>query len=382
MNLERNAAALANRDDDRERVIVRTSIVGIAANVVLAAFKAVVGLAANSIAVVLDAVNNLSDALSSVITIVGTKLAGKAPDKKHPYGYGRIEYMSQFLVAVLVLYAGVTALVESVKKIIRPEAADYSTLSLVIIAAAVVVKLLLGAYVKRKGRAVNSGSLIASGSDASFDAILSLSVLASAVVFLIWHVSLEAYVGVVIAGFIIKSGIELIREALDEILGRRADGDFSAEIKAIAAAHPEVLGVYDLYLNNYGPDRYTGSLHVEVRDTMTAAELDRLTREISAEVYRQTKVVLVAVGVYSANLGDDAAATMRETVRDLVAAHPEVLQMHGFYVDEAAKAMTFDVVLDFAVPDHAAAVEAIRAEVAAAFPDYALHVTPDLDISD
>ena len=132
----------------RDKVIIRTSIVGILANVLLAAFKDAIGLASNSIAVVLDAVNNLSDALSSIITIVGTKLAGKLPDKEHPLGYGRIEYLSAMLVSGIVLYAGITSAVESVKKIIHPEKPDYSVISLVIIAVAVVVKIVLGRYVK------------------------------------------------------------------------------------------------------------------------------------------------------------------------------------------------------------------------------------------
>ena len=165
-----------NEIENRSKVIVRTSIVGIATNVVLSAFKAAIGFVTGSIAVTLDAVNNLSDALSSVITIVGAKLANKLPDKKHPLGYGRIEYLSAMIVAAIVLYAGGTSAVESVKKIIHPEAADYSTVSLVIIAAAVVVKLVLGKYVKRQGERVNSGALVASGADALFDAILSASV--------------------------------------------------------------------------------------------------------------------------------------------------------------------------------------------------------------
>ena len=153
---------------DREKTIVRTSIIGILTNVLLAAFKAAVGIISNSIAVTLDAVNNLSDALSSVVTIIGAKLGAKAPDKKHPLGYGRIEYLSSMIVAAIVLYAGITSLVESVKKIIHPEAADYGTISLIIIAVAIVVKLVLGRYVKKQGEKVNSGALVASGKDASF----------------------------------------------------------------------------------------------------------------------------------------------------------------------------------------------------------------------
>ena len=191
----------------RDQVIIRTSIIGIMTNVFLAAFKAFVGIVSHSIAVTLDAVNNLSDALSSIITIVGTKLAGKRPDKKHPLGHGRVEYLSAMIVSGIVLYAGITSAVESVKKIIHPEKAEYSTVSLIIIAVAIAVKLILGKYVKTQGEKVNSGSLVASGSDATFDAILSASVLASAIIFLATGISLEAWVGVVIAVFIIRSGI-------------------------------------------------------------------------------------------------------------------------------------------------------------------------------
>ncbi len=217
----------------RNKEIIKTSIIGVIANVILAAFKAVVGLVTNSIAVTLDAVNNLSDALASIITIVATVLSGKLPDKKHPLGYGRIEYLSGMIVAALVLYAGITAGVESVKKIIHPEVADYSMISLVIIAAAVVVKFVMGRLIAAKGKELNSSSLIATGADASFDSVLSLSVLISAIIFIKFHISLEAYVGVVIAIIIVKSGFEMMRDTVDEILGQRAEKDMVAKIKSL-----------------------------------------------------------------------------------------------------------------------------------------------------
>lgn len=178
--------------NNREKVVIKTSIISIVSNIVLAGFKAFVGLLANSIAIISDAVNNLSDALSSIITIVGTKLAVKAPDKKHPYGHGRIEYMTSLIVSAIVLYAGITALVESVKKVIHPEVADYSTITLIILIAGIIVKFVLGIYVKKKGKDVNSDSLVASGSDAFNDAILSISVLTSAIIYMIFNISLEA----------------------------------------------------------------------------------------------------------------------------------------------------------------------------------------------
>ena len=365
----------------RDKVIVRTSVIGIVTNVLLAAFKAVVGLLSNSIAVTLDAVNNLSDALSSVVTIIGAKLAGKAPDKKHPLGYGRIEYLSSMIVAAIVLYAGITSLVESVKKIFNPEEAEYSVVSLVIIAVAIVVKLLLGRFVKGQGKKVNSGALVASGSDASFDAILSASVLATALLFLLTGLSLEAYVGVVIAGFIVKAGIEMLIDTLDDILGRRADPETSREIKRLLTEEPEILGAYDLILNNYGPDKNLASVHLELPDTMTVEELDELTRRVEQKVYKATGVILIGVGAYSHNTGNDEAAQIRDAVREKVLAHDWALQFHGFYIDVEKKTMRFDVVFSFDI-DPKEGLARLGEELAAAWPDYAVQITPDVDISE
>ena len=367
--------------DQREKTIVRTSVVGIAANVMLAGFKAVVGLVSNSIAVILDAVNNLSDALSSVITIIGAKLGAKQPDKKHPLGYGRIEYLSSMLVAAIVLYAGITALVESIKKIINPEVAEYSTVSLIIIAVAIVVQLALGAYVKRQGRKVNSSALVASGSDASFDAILSASVLASAIVQLLWSVSLEAYVGVIISAFIIKAGIEMMVETLNDIIGKREDAETTRELKRVICEEEQVMGAYDVTLFNYGPDRNYASVHIELPDTMTVDEVDRITRRIQLDVVQKTGIILTGIGVYSYNTSDDEAARMRNAIQKAVLSHDWALQMHGFYADTTAKTIRFDTVLSFDV-DRREALETLYNEIQAMYPDYCLQIVPDVDVSD
>lgn len=366
---------------DRNKTIIVTSIIGIIANLFLAGFKAAVGMIANSIAVILDAVNNLTDALSSVITIVGTLLSNKAPDKKHPLGYGRIEYLSAMLVAGLVLYAGITALVESIKKIVHPEAADYSTVSLIIIAVAIVVKLVLGWFVKRQGKKVNSGALVASGSDASFDAVLSASVLASALIYLKWHVSLEAYVGVIIAAFIIKAGVEMMLETLNDILGHRQDAELTKKIKDTAKAQPEVLGAYDVFVFNYGPNKNYGTVHLELPDTMTAEEIDRLSRRIQLKVYEETDVILTGVSTYSQNTQTPEVIAIREKVYETLLAHDWVLEIHGFYVDLEKKTMRMDAVTDFGISRLKAEKE-LHEELKAIYPDYEISVVPDIDISD
>ncbi len=372
---------LMEKKEDRDRIIVRTSVIGILANVFLAAFKAAAGIMSNSIAILLDAVNNLSDALSSVITIVGTKLASKDPDKKHPLGYGRIEYLSAMIVSAIVLYAGITSAVESVRKIIHPVKAEYTMVSLIIIVVAVLVKLILGSYVKKKGKDAKSGALTASGADAQFDAVLSLSVLLSALLYIATGVSLEAWVGAVISAVIIKAGVEMMIDTLNDILGKRADPETTVRIKRLLSEEPEVRGAYDLFLNNYGPDKNYGSVHLELPDTMTVEEVDVLTRRVQEKIYAETGVILTGVGVYSYNTGDNEAAGIRNRVMETVLSHDWALQLHGFFVDMENKEMRFDVVMSFEI-DRQEGVEVLTEEIRKLYPDFHVSIVSDVDISD
>ena len=367
--------------EGRSGAIIRASVIGIGVNVMLAAMKAVIGLLTHSIAVILDAVNNLSDALSSLITIIGTRLAGKKPDKAHPLGYGRVEYLSALIISAIVLYAGITSFAESVKKIIHPEVPEYSAVSLILLAAAVAAKILLGTYMKKVGASVNSGSLVASGSDALNDAVISTSVILSAIVYLVTGLKLEAFVGAVIAVMIIRSGIELIQDTLDDILGKRPDAELSKAVKATIANRPEVFGAYDLILNSYGPDTTVASVHVEVPDTMTAKEIDELDRNIAADVFREHHIIVGGISVYSVNTTGDAAAQLREKITHMVVSHDGVLQMHGFYVNEETKQITFDIVLDYEA-DRQALYSQIMKEVKEAWPEYTFTIQLDSDLSD
>ena len=366
----------------REKTIVRTSIIGIIVNVLLAGFKAVIGLVTNSIAIILDAVNNISDAGSSLITIVGTKLAGKEPDKKHPFGYGRIEYLSAMTISVIILYAGITSFVEAVKQIIHPETPDYSTVSLVIVAVALVIKIVLGRYVKNVGEKVNSDSLINSGEEATLDAVISTATLVAAGIFLLFNVSLEAWLGAVISAVIIKSGVEMLMDTVSQILGEKNDPELVKNIKHTVASFPGVNGAYDLVLNNYGPDSWNGSIHVDVPDTFTADQLDELTREIQVEVYRQYNVVLTAIGIYSLNSKDEKVVETQRKVGEIVLSHEHVKQMHGFYVNPEKKTMRFDAVISFDAGDRHAVYEKVVSDVQNAFPDYTLQVAMDTDFAE
>ena len=368
---------------ERETAIVRTSAIGIAANVALAVFKAVVGILSNSIAVTLDAVNNLSDAISSIITIVGTKLSNKKADREHPFGHGRIEYITTTVIAAIIMYAGISSLIKSIQDIMDPVTPDYSPLSLVIIAIAVLVKIILGHYVRSVGNRVNSDTLIASGSDALFDATLSTSVLTAALIFIFTKISLEAYVGVIISVFIIKASIELLQGSIKEIIGMRPDAALSTLIYDIVKEDPDAEGVYDLIIHNYGPDRFVGSFHTEVLDTTSAIEIDTMTRRLSTEIYKQTsgKIIIAAIGIYARNTTDNRIVKMRTEVTEMALAHEGVLQVHGFIADIENQFMAFDAVIEFGY-DGKQIVHDIIHEVEAAYPDMNVSVLLDRDTSD
>ena len=366
----------------REQTIIRTSMIGIAANVLLAAFKAAVGVLTNSIAIVLDAVNNISDAGSSLITIVGTKLAAKEPDKKHPFGYGRIEYLSAMIISVIVLYAGITSLTESVRQIIHPQTPSYTPVSLVIVAVGVAVKIVLGRYVKGVGEKVNSDSLINSGEDATLDSIISASTLVAAGIFLIFRISLEAWLGAIISVVIIKSGIEMLRDTISQLLGERNDIELAKPIKKTVVSFPAVHGAYDLVLNNYGPDHWNGSIHIEVPDTCTAAELDYLLRSIQEAVFAEHQVVLTAIGVYSINTKDEDVIRVRKSVQEIVFSHKYIRQMHGFYLLKEEKTMRFDLVVSFDAKDRRAVFNEAVADVQKAFPEDQLQTAMDTDFTE
>ena len=368
-------------EKDREKAIIKVSVTGILVNLLLVAFKAFVGLMANSIAIVLDAVNNLTDALSSVITIIGTKLAGKAANKKHPYGHGRIEYLTSTIIAVIVIAAGVLAAKESITKIIHPAETHYAYWSIIIIAVAVVVKFLLGRYFTAKGKKLNSGALKASGTDAIFDSIISFATLVSAIINMIWGVNLEGILGAIISVFIIKAGIEILMESISNIIGARIDSETAEKIKAHVNSYDGVHGSYDLILHNYGPALTIGSVHIEVDDDMPAKDIDVLTRQITGDIYQEFGVLLT-VGIYASNETDPQSLAMKTAAAELIGEYPQILQMHGFYVNDKTKLVSFDLIFDFNETHRNDICEEIKKKLAEKFPGYGFMIIIDRDFSD
>lgn len=365
---------------EREKEIIKTSIFGIIVNLLLVIFKTTIGLIVNSIAIILDAVNNLTDAISSVVTIVGTRLANKKPDKEHPYGHGRIEYFTSVIISFIILFAGITALKESVEKIIYPANADYSLVSLIIIAIAVIVKFAFGKYVKKIGRKLNSQSLVASGEDAFMDAVLSFSTLVAGIINYIWDLTIEGYIGIIISVFIIRSAIKILKETLNIMIGQREDKEFTDKIKDKVCSYSEVQGMYDLAIHNYGPSKTIADLHIQVRDDMTAQEIHTLTREITVDLFNEFGII-TTVGIYAENNDSDFVEVKKE-LDNVVKEYKHVKQIHGFYADKINKKVYFDLIIDFDCKDAEELKNRIIRRLENKFLEYKFYVSLDADISD
>lgn len=365
-------------EEKRHRIIISTSIIGILTNLALAIFKAIVGVLANSIAILLDAINNFSDMVSSIVTIAGTHVARLSPDREHPMGHGRSEYLSAVMVAIIIIYIGFTALIESVRKIISPEVPNYSTLTIFVVAVAVVVKVVLGLYVYRVGRKVDSDSLAGSGKDALFDAMISLTTLIAAIVFICTGFSVEAYLAAAISVFITYSGYRMLRGTFSVIIGERADPRLSRKIRTEIEKVDGVKGVYDLAIHDYGPNRLFASINVEFPEKMTASQIDDASRAIRHLIYRKCGVVVSSVGVYAVD-GSEKAAKLRREIEKGISKFEYVGQIHGFHIDEAKKKISFGLVVSADVEDSDAYRRAVRESLMKDILDYDFAITLDPD---
>jgi len=365
---------------NRERKIIQTSIIGIVANIFLVVVKAFIGILAHSVSIISDAINNLTDSLSSVITIIGTKLAGKKPDKKHPYGHGRIEYLIGLIIGLIILVAGVTAVYESIKAIIEKPVVEYNIVSLVVIALAVLVKVFIGLYCLKVGKSVNSEPLKASGKDALFDVLLSTATVVGIITSLLWDVNIEGYIGIVIGLFILRAALEVLHDGFSLIIGERASEEVIDNIKKMVCSFPEVKGAYDLIINSYGEERKIASVHIEVDDNLTATDIHHLSRAIAVKVYTETKIILT-VGIYASNDRNPEFKKIKDYIYELVNEDKLITQIHGFYVDDEKKIITFDLIFDFKHKNPQKKIAELTATLHEKYPEYTFYIIEDTDFS-
>lgn len=230
---------------------------------------------------------------------------------------------------------------------------------------------------KSVGETINSQALVASGSDAFFDAILSLSTLIAAIISILFHISLEGILGVIISIVIIKASIDMLKETLDNMIGARVDSELSRKIKESICEVPEVYGAYDLSLHNYGPEDMQESVHVEIDDDLTALEIQKLTRQISGKIFNEFSIILT-VGIYAHN---DAYKEIYDDLQKIASEYPEVLEIHGFIVYEEENFITFDIIIDFDA-DREIVKNKILNEIKFKHPQFEYCMIDDYDISD
>lgn len=368
----------------REKEIIKTSIIGIIGNVILVLFKAFVGILANSISIIMDAINNFTDALSSIITIIGTKLSGKMPNKNHPYGYGRIEYMTSTLIAILILFAGGMAIYESIKSIIdhyqNGTMPSFEIYSIIIIAAAIIVKVSIGLYFRHKGKKIDSEALKASGMDALFDSILSTATLVGVILAKFANLYVEGFLGIIIGLFILKSGFGVLAESLSSMIGNRFDKEYVTEIKKAINSIDGVKGTYDLILNSYGHNKNIGSVHIGVSDKLSAKEIQKIERDITMLMYNKYNTIMT-IGIYAENFSDEFTKDYYSKVLDIIKKYDTVLQIHGFYIDKDLMLINYDLVISFDDLNPEETIKKIKEETEALDSNYKIIINYDQDFS-
>ncbi|MCQ2569271.1 MAG: cation diffusion facilitator family transporter [Candidatus Saccharibacteria bacterium] len=366
----------------RSRKIIRISIIGIITNLALAGFKIFVGLLSNSFAIILDAVNNLSDSLSSIVTIIGASFASKGPDRNHPMGHGRAEYLSTVIIGMLIIYMGFSALIEAIKKMITPEHVNYQLSTAIVVVVAIIVKIVLGIYYQKRGKKLDSDALIGSGIDALYDAIISIATLAAIITFFMTGWEIEPVLSTGISLFILRSGAKLIYESFNTILGRRADSGLTMHIKEDIAEVEGVNGAFDLTMHDYGKGYIAASVNIEVDRRLVAAEIDDISRKIQKIIYKKYHITLNSIGIYAVDLRDPTIDRLWHTIGDVAKKYEHIKEIHGFRVDQDECEISFDVVIDFVPKNRRSYYQKFCREAQKAVPGYIIEARLDSDVSD
>ena len=315
----------------REKYGVLAGAVGILLNLLLSAGKLFAGLATGSISITADAFNNLSDAGSSVVTLVGFKLAGQKADAGHPFGHGRAEYLAGLFVSLMILLVGVELGKSSIEKILRPEAVDFSLVSVAILGAAILVKLWMGRFNRALGKQIGSAAMEATAVDSLTDAAATAAVLAGTLVSRFAHVNIDGWMGLAVAVFILRSGWGAAKDTINPLLGERPDPELVRDIRDLVLSHPQVAGMHDLIIHDYGPGRRLCSFHAEVpqdADILAAHDaIDHIEREIQEKFGIETTVHMDPIAT-----DDEKVNQLRLQVSALAQAVEPEMTIHDFRV--------------------------------------------------
>lgn len=334
----------------RQRYGTLSGAVGIFLNLLLSAGKMIAGLITGSIAITADAFNNLTDAGSSVVTLVGFRMAGKQADDDHPFGHGRIEYLSGLAVSVVILLVGLELAKSSVEKIIHPEPVEFSWLSAGILIAAICVKLWMSYFNRSLSRRIGSAAMAATATDSLSDAVATSAVLLSAIIGKFTGVNIDAWAGILVALFILRAGWGAAKDTLNPLLGQSPDPELVRDIERTVLAHPQVVGIHDMIIHDYGPGRSMMSLHAEVpagSDIMEVHdEIDAIERELKAKYHIDASIHMDPIVT-----GDETISKARKMVSELVREVDPAMTIHDFRMTSGPRHrnLIFDVVVPYSV---------------------------------
>lgn len=367
--------------EEKKRRVYGTlgAVVGIFLNICLFAGKYLAGFLSGSIAIMADAFNNLSDAGSSFISLIGFVFSGKKPDLDHPFGHGRIEYLAGLGVSFLILLMGVELAKNSVQKILHPVSVQISTLSIAVLSASILVKLYMAYYNHAIGKKIRSATMAATATDSLSDAAATTVVLLAMLFLAVTGINIDGYCGILVAVFILAAGIGAAKETVSPLLGQAPDPEFVKEIKELVMQHEEVLGIHDMAVHDYGPGRVMVSLHAEVSGDGNIYELhdliDQIERELKEKLHCETVIHMDPIDV-----GNEKTVEMKEEMVKLVKAIDERLTIHDFRMVTGTTHhnMIFDVVIpaDFKLSQEELK-DIIQKKVWEKWPDY--YVVIDVD---
>ena len=304
-------------------------IVGIACNVLLFLLKLLAGLLSGSVSVMADAINNLSDASSSLVTLLGFKLAEKPADDDHPYGHARIEYLSGLIVAAMILFIGIELVKTSISKILHPEATAFTWLTIAILLVSIGVKLWLSGFCRKLGKTIQSAALEATAADSRNDVISTLAVLIAGILSMIWGWKIDGYVGLAVAAFILYSGIGIVKETIDPILGAAPDPELTRMIRDVVLSHEQIYGIHDLIVHDYGPGRRFASVHVE----MDSREDPLISHDLIDDIEREFRIkhnIQLVIHYDPLVMDNEDLYQARQMIESIIKHIDERLSVHDF----------------------------------------------------
>ncbi len=366
---------------DRAGVIRKATNIGIAVNLILGALKLIIGIFSSSIAFLSDGANNLSDSLSSLVTLLGYTASKKRPTKAHPMGYGRIEYLSALFVSLLVLLTGFSFLKTSIKSIHNSPGEELTPLIIIILFLTVLAKVGLYLFYKKEGKEIDSLALTASASDSLSDAVISSMTILSNVFSHLLGYSLDWAMGTIVSLFIMWTGFSSILKTSDTILGKRPDRKEVQLIREIIAKFPPLMGGYDIRIHRYGPELSVGTADVEVPFTSSAEEISEAMKDAKRKLKDELGIIFT-FGINAENQDDDRVKEMMEkTLKCVKMASDYVIGIHGFHVHFDKKRIEFDIVVSFALKDWEEFRRNITGILELVFPEYSISFNIDPDYS-